>query len=166
MDITITYCLVGETESRELKLTPEQYYDPLEQGENYWDDGIERCAFPHGYLDLEPEAMKWVYARVSNGDRCRLSRVQFLNGEKVIIQHEVRENEEEEIILSTLLPNGEYHCARILKPQGGSWTVVRLALDRDDVDINSGNMGSTNLIVGRRFEELKLFSKIGNPSTR
>lgn len=157
MEITITYCLLAETVSREMKLTPEQYYDPLEAGENYWDDGIERCVFPYRYLDFEPEEIKWVIARVSHEERVRYWRVQHLNGDKAMMQHVVDENAEEEIILSTLLPNGDWHSARILKPQGACWAVTRLAIDKDE----SGE--SKNLVANWSFDELKAFSKIGQP---
>jgi len=49
MKITFTYQLVGSCRQHQLEIDPHDYFDPIEDGENYWDHGIEKKIILHEY---------------------------------------------------------------------------------------------------------------------
>ncbi len=46
-------------------MAPEEYFDPLGEGESFWNDGIEKYVFPHEYVDVPVEDLKWLTVCVS-----------------------------------------------------------------------------------------------------
>lgn len=107
MKITFTYQLIGCCQQHQLEIDPHDYFDPIEDGENYWDHGIEKKIFPHEYLDellyINPDQIKWIVVRESRGNQTRISRVQYLDGDCATMQHVIDENKEEKIILGALV---------------------------------------------------------------
>lgn len=156
--IKISYVTFQNSEVKDIYLKPEEYFDSLEEGENYWDDGIDKFIFPHEYLNISVSSLKWLTIIVSKGKEKRISRCQYLDGDNVTMNHSVDENGEEEIILSAKISEQSYHTTRILKPKSKSWAVYVDSID-SDVQIE-GKYNSINLCKNWSFEELKSFSKI------
>ena len=158
MKITFTYQVAGESQTRTKQLGPDDYYDPINPRENYWDDGIEKFIFPHEYIETPVEQLKWLTVLVAAGNKSRISRCQYLDGDKVSMHHSIDENGEEEIILSAQLPDKSWHTTRILKPPLGSWAAYVDSIDSDVVV--EGKYPSKNLCEKWTFDELKGFSGI------
>ena len=160
MEVSLTYQLHDHGEPQKLELSPADFFDPLEAGESFWDDAVERHLLLHEYLGVEPARVKWMVARVSDGGRTRLTRAQYLDGDNVLMQHTVDEHQGEEIILSTRLPTGESHTIRVLKPGDASWSVTANMLIHDaSVD---DQPSITDLCRGWTFEERKTFCQVGS----
>lgn len=158
MKITISYQVEGEKEPRIKHLDPVDYYDPIDPKENYWDDGVDKFVFPHEYVETPVSELKWLTVRVTNGNKTRFSRCQYIDGDNVMMHHTIDEDGGEEIIVSALLPDQSWHTTRILKPPSGSWAVYVDSID-SDVPVD-GKYPSKNLCEKRSFEELKGFSGI------
>ena len=159
MEIRLMYQLADDGEPRELAIAPEDYFDPIENNDSYWDDAVERCLFLHDYLDTDPARLRWIVARLSDSGRVRLRRALYLDGCDVTMEHLVEEDGDEEIILGTLLPDGDWHIVRVRRPRDGAWTVTMNSLAGDE-PVN-GKYPSRDLCKNWSFEELIAFSTIG-----
>lgn len=158
MKITFTYQLVGSCEQHRLEIDPHDYFDPIEDDENYWDHGINKKLFLHEYLDINPGQIKWIVARLSKGNQTRIRRAQYLDGERVTMEHIINENREERIILGALVDSKRGHNIHLLKKHGRAWSVVYNSLDSDEVI--DGKFESTDLCKQWTYEELEDFGKI------
>lgn len=156
MKIHFTYLKIDEIDAHFFELSPNEYFDPLEENESYWDHGIEKYPFSHEYLSIPPEKLKWLIVTVSENDLNKVYRCQFLDGDKNMMQHTVDEYNNEEIILSVKIAWGKWHTTRLIKPAGESWAVYVDTIDSDD-KINE-KYYSYKLIKNWDFEELKAFS--------
>ncbi len=65
MLIVITYQTSNNQEPFVIEMAPEEYFDPLGEGESFWNDGIEKYVFPHEYVDVPVEDLKWLTVCVS-----------------------------------------------------------------------------------------------------
>lgn len=157
MKITLSYQLTYG-EPKEIELSPEDYYDPIRDNESYWNDAIEKCNFLHEYLSDPPDRIRWIVARIVDDDHVRLRRAQYLNGDKVMMEHTINEYKEEELILSALLASGEWHTIRVVKPQDQLWSVTVNSLDMDEP--LDGRFSSIDLCKNWMFDERKAFCRI------
>jgi len=161
MNISIEYLLIGCSKRRRLNISPQDYFDPIEEGENYWDHGFEKNLFLHEYLNVDPDQIKWIVECQSKGSQKRIRRAQYLDGDCVTMEHIVDENKEEQINLGAFLVDSEeWHVIRLLKKPGKAWSVV-LNILGSDVPID-GEFESTDLCKQWTYEELEEFGEIGN----
>ena len=141
-----------------VEMAPEEYFDPLGEGESFWNDGIEKYVFPHEYVNVPVEDLKWLTVCVSELGSRRVDRCQYLNGADVMMQHSIDENEDEELILSTKISDQDYHTTRIRKPSSKSWAVY---YDRIDSDVMEGGKYATKeLVTNWTSDEIKAFSEV------
>jgi hypothetical protein len=124
MKITIKYQLLSSSKSIIRTLSKEEYYDPIEENEDYWHHGIPRFVFLHEYLNINSNRIKWIMLIIKYGKHTRTRISQYLSGDKVLMEHTVDENLDEEIILSTELNKKQWHIIRVLKPKGKKWTTT------------------------------------------
>ncbi|MEM1221593.1 MAG: hypothetical protein AAGH40_02430 [Verrucomicrobiota bacterium] len=124
MKIEIEYLALDESTPVILELKPDDFYDPVALGENYWEHGIERLVFPYEHIQKEPSQLKWLILREQNEEMVRLHRIQFLDGEKSMMQHTVDEHGEEKIIYSCT-QGDESHIHRFIKPAKEMWTTTQ-----------------------------------------
>ena len=158
MKITFTYQVEGEKEPRIMYIDPVDYYDPIDHRENYWDDGIEKFVFPHEYVKTPVAQLKWLTVLIAMKNKARVSRCQYIDGEKTMMHHTIDEDGEEEIIVSTQLPDQSWHTTRILKPPTKSWAVYVDSID-SDIQVDD-KYPSNNLCKRWSFKDLKGFSNI------
>lgn len=155
MKIQLTYQLAAGGDPIRSDVTPEEFFDPLDHGETYWDNGVQRYVFLHEHLGIEPEKLKWVVARLTAGEGIRIQRAQYLDGDNVTLQHTVDEDQEEELIVSTALPDDQWNVVRLLKSPGDTWKMTLNDLVRDPAE---GMPSGSDLCKGWTFEERKAFS--------
>jgi hypothetical protein len=161
MNILVEYQLVGCSRRHRLKISPQDYFDPIEEGQNYWDHGIEKKIFLHEYLKVDPDQIKWIVAHESKGSQKRIRRAQYLDGDNVTMEHIVDENKEEQINLGARLPDSEeWHVIRMVKRPGKAWSVIFNEIG-SDIPID-GEFESTDLCKQWTYEELEEFGEIGN----
>ena len=162
MNIRLTYeTLDGARHT--VALSPDDYFDPLEPGEGYWHDGVERCDQLHDYLEVPAVRLRWLVARISEGGQVRQRRAQYLSGDAVMMEHTIDEQGEEEIILSVCLPSGDWHITRVFKPGEQSWSVVNSSLIQDETD-GAGAL-SADLCSDWTYQQRLAFCSVGAEPT-
>jgi len=158
MKISIEYLTVGDKSKKSIQLSPEEFFDALDAGENYWEDGVEKYIFPHEHLSIPVPTLKWIEVTKRQGNLVRTYRCQYLDGDKSMTQHTVSENGDEEIITSSLIAENTYHTTRLIKSSDGVWSTYVDSID-SDVEVG-GKYDSKNLIKSWLFDELKEFSNV------
>ena len=154
MKIEIQYLLLGSDKPSYLAPKPEDYFDPVEHDENFWDDGVEKNIFPHEHIGIEPSKLKWLIIRQKNGSNTRITRNQYLDGDDSMMTHTKDEFGAEEIIYSRKIGDA-YEIVRILKPTDQSWSVTYNVIASD---VKTDDIYPTdNLTKNWSFDELKDF---------
>ncbi|MHC4117742.1 MAG: hypothetical protein ACYSWO_09575 [Planctomycetota bacterium] len=160
MNISVEYQLIGCSRQYRFNIAPEDYFDPIEKGENYWDHGVDKKFFLHEYLNIDPDQVKWIVACESRGTQRRIRRVQYLDGDRATMEHVVDEHGEERIILGAFVDCEESHIIHLLKKPGRAWSVVHNSLGSEA--ITDGEYESKDLCKQWTYEELEEFGTIGN----
>jgi hypothetical protein len=57
MEIEIRYLKTTDAEPRFMELTPEEYFDPLEEDQTFEANGIPKFNFAEEYLDPNPDQL-------------------------------------------------------------------------------------------------------------
>jgi hypothetical protein len=154
MKITITILRIGHDEPENFIVEPEDYFDPIEPGESYWDCGVESILPKEDGLPVDKSKVKWFIITESNGDRVRRFRYQLLGESQSI--HVKDEFGNEEIITQSKVSTDTRHTVRSMKPFDGEWTTYM-----DNVSFeNEDHHHSENLITSWDFKEAKAFSYI------
>jgi len=158
MNISISYLCFGENEPETIHFSPENYFDPLEPGENYWEHGIEVHQLAENYLPVEISKVKWFIITKRLNDKKRVSRYQLLNGTDSMSIHTIDEEDNEEIITASKIAPETWHTVRIIKPHNGCWSTY---MDNIGSDIEvEGKFRNENLIKNWTYEEMKEFSHV------
>ncbi|MDM8528176.1 hypothetical protein QUF58_08170 [Anaerolineales bacterium HSG24] len=125
IQIKITYKRWQDEALQTVELTPDQYFDPLEEDETYYEDGIARYNSSWEYLPHVPvDELQWTFKEISgtNEDSTFYTEYQK-NGRDNWMTHRVDHDGHEEIILSTDISNRIGHTIRLHKNEAGQWTV-------------------------------------------
>ncbi|MDM8519418.1 hypothetical protein QUF64_05170 [Anaerolineales bacterium HSG6] len=127
IQIKISYKRWQDATLYTVKLTPEQYFDPLEEeSETYQKDGIARYNHDWQYLikTVAVDELEWSKLEIigTNDDSTFYTEYQK-NGRDNWMTHRVDHDGHEEIILSTELSDQIGHTIRLHKNEAGQWTV-------------------------------------------
>lgn len=144
MKIEIHYLKQSENEPEILELTPEEYFDPLdeEEDENFEDDGVAKYNHAEEYLQLNASELKWSDIRIHGTKNDYNIRTEYYKGIHSM-WHRKEADGSEEICLITQISDSESHFARIYKTVETDWRVVMNALVEDLPD---GSQRDNNLL--------------------
>ena len=157
MRILIRYQRFDEVAPRELELSPEEYFDPLDPGEELSVRSVPRLNDPYQYTPHGAAELRWTVVEVTDGSAFWRVRTQLLDGMRCLMHHSREGDGAEEIIHSTELAPGCWHTVRTLKLPGRSWAVV---MNNVDVERPVHLTESRNLCERWSFEELKGFGEV------
>lgn len=123
IQIRITYKVRNVLSSRSIELSPEDYFDPLEEGENYQEDGTPKYNHTWQYLNKAVDELEWVIEEVSGTTEDRIIRTEFLKDGINWMIHRRDKSGYEEIIHNTEIASNISHIIRTHKASEGIWTV-------------------------------------------
>ena len=141
-----------------ISLSPEEYFDPLGPGENYWDHGVETNLVKDEYVPVGSEKVKWFIIIEKQYEDKRTFRCQNFDGGSSRSTHTVDENGNEEIITQSLVAPETWHSIRTRKPHDGHWATYMDNIS-SEIDVD-GIYRNDNLMKNWSFEEAKEFSYV------
>jgi hypothetical protein len=115
MELEIVYQTWDSDTPLKLRLAPEDYFDPVEPGETYEDNGIPRYNETWHYLDVPRERLKWSSERRSGTWFDTTFLTQYLDGGRSWLTHRVDPDGYEEMIHVTQLDHRTCHILRTVK---------------------------------------------------
>jgi len=155
--ICIRYQRRDESTPRVLELSPEEYFDPLDPGEELSVRSVPRLLEDYQYTPHEADELRWTVLEITDGAKYWRVRTLFMDGVRSFMQHTEESDGSEEIILQSELTSGCWHTTRTLKMPGKSWSVV---MDSLDVEQPAQLNMSRNFCESWAFDELKEFGNV------
>jgi hypothetical protein len=122
MKIRISYKIRDESE-KSINLTPEEYFDPLDEDENYEDHGIAKFNHAEEYLEIPAERLEWTEIKITETKIGNRIRTQFSKDGKSWMSHQKDTDGYEEIIVMSRLNDLETNIARIHKDKNENWRI-------------------------------------------
>lgn len=119
--IEIVYKLRSEEAPRNVTLTPEEYYDPPEEGETLDEVAVERFAHAVDYLDVPRSEVEWTRISVSFGTRRSTAVSRYYANGRVWMWHRRDADDGEELFIETRVEPDRYHLARFHRDEDGEW---------------------------------------------
>ncbi len=162
MKIRIEYLRRDEAIPRVLELSPEEYFDPLDEGEELSVRSVPKYLQEFVYTGHNAEDLWWTVLNIIDGTAFWRVRSQFLDGLKSLMLHSVESDGSEEIIHQTEISPQCWHTIRTLKQPGKSWAVVMNNITNDQPGLPTG---SQNFCGGWSFDQMKAFGDIGDGLT-
>lgn len=141
IEINIYYCLIQKRKIELLRLSAEEYYDPIESNESYEENAIPR--FPHAfqYLNVSVEELKWTVLIVRGSSDDNITRTQFTQKGKGWMTHSISKDGFEEIIHLVILPDDSNLVIKTTKPPEGDWMVISSSImDKEENIIEFTNI--------------------------
>ncbi len=135
MKIIIRYKVKDESESY-LDLTPEEYFDPLdeEDNDNFEDHGIAKFNHAEEYLEIPAERLEWAEIEIIETEIAHNIRKQFSKDGKSWMSHRKDLDGYEEIIVMSQLNDLEVNIVRIHKMNNENWQVNYNGIIKDLAD--------------------------------
>ena len=158
MEIQIVYQTWGETAPVSKLLPPEEYFDPLEPGENYEADGVPRYNHTWQNLDVPLSCLKWTLERRSGTTDDTSIRTQYMDDGRSWMTHRSDPDGYEEIIHSTQIDDCRCHILRTCRTAGGGWVVHLNSVIEDQDD---GSQREEQLDHPWSFDEAMRYSRLG-----
>lgn len=124
MRITIRYQVRDESTSRQLELTPDEYFDPPDPGERLNVRSVARRMETHHYTSFSAKELAWTLLEITEGTDFWRVRTQFLDGQRSCMQHTQQSDGSEEIIHQSRLSEHCWHTVRVLKESGKLWATT------------------------------------------
>ncbi len=106
-----------------IQLEPEAYFDRLESGENYQEDGVPKYNDAWEYLDVPVSELEWIMEEISGTTEDGIIRTELLKDGVNWMTHRKDESGYEEIIHNTEISPNISHIIRTHKDDEGIWTV-------------------------------------------
>lgn len=128
MEIRIRYRRRDETDTRLLHLSPDEYFDPLEDGETYSVRSVAKYQDDFAYTPHPADELSWTVLEIVDGNSWWRVRTQLLDGKRSMMTHSEASDGDEEIIHTTEIRPGCCHIIRTFKQRGMSWTVLMNSL--------------------------------------
>lgn len=122
MKIRICYKTKDELE-KSIDLTPEEYFDPIDEDETYENDAIPKYNHAEEYLEISTNLLEWTEIAVSETNQSHCIRTQYSDNGKSWMSHRKDLSGYEEIILSSQINSSNVHIARIHKDGNENWQV-------------------------------------------
>lgn len=162
MKIHIEFLRHDETLPRVLELSPEEYFDPLDEGEELSVNSVPKHLEEFTYTGFGAEDLRWAVLDISDGTVFKRIRSQFLDGLKSLMTHSLDSEGREEIIHQTEISPYCWHTVRTLREPGNSWAVVMNNIIKDHPDQPYENL---NFCGEWTFDQMKAFGNIGQSPT-
>ena len=134
MKITILYKLLNQTQIHEVPLTPEEYFDPLLENENYEDDGIPKYNDTWEYFPEIPYSnFEWDEHIISDSQKNdKRIRTDYFAGGESRVTHRKDANGYELIIQSVLIRANEVYISRMERySPDENWRTTDLSLGQN-----------------------------------
>lgn len=157
MRIRIRYQRRDEVTPREMELSPEDYFDPLNPGETLSVRSVPRLLSTHEYTSYPADQLAWTVVEITDGPKLWRIRTQLLDGIRSHMHHSQDSDGSEEIIHQTEISPGCWHTVRTLKQSGKLWAVV---LDSLTVERPGELAADKNFCERQSFETMKAFGDI------
>jgi hypothetical protein len=123
IQIRITYKRRDDETPVSIDLDPETYFDPLEPGENYREDGVPKYNDAWEYLDVPVHELEWITEEICGTTEDGIMRTELLKDGVNWMAHRKDESGYEEIIHNTEIGPNISHIIRTHKDDQGIWTV-------------------------------------------
>src|SRR4051794_30373657 len=112
MEIEITFQTWDADGPVRLRLSPEEYFDPIDTGETYEEDAIAKYNYTFEHLDIAREKLKWTTERCVGTSQDRTIFTQYMDGGRSWMTHRVDPDGYEEVIHVTQLDRRTCHIIR------------------------------------------------------
>ncbi|MBX7171115.1 MAG: hypothetical protein K1X72_09165 [Pyrinomonadaceae bacterium] len=122
MKIVISYKVIDDLE-KQITLTAEEYFDPIDEDETYENDAIPKYNHAEEYLEIATNLLEWTEIAVSETKQSHCIRTQYFDEGKSWMSHRKDLYGYEEIVLSSQLNSSNVHIARIHKDDNENWQV-------------------------------------------
>jgi len=123
MKIEIHYQRHSKNEPGILALTPEEYFDPLEdEDENFEDHGIAKFNHDYEYLELNVEELKWSDIRIQHTKNDYNIRTEYYIGGHWM-WHRKDSDGNEEMCLVTQISDSKQQIIRLHKIANSNWQI-------------------------------------------
>jgi len=120
MKIRISYKVKNGSEKR-IELTPEEYFDPLDENENYEDEGVAKFNHAEEYLKIPKSELEWTEIEITETTIGHNIRTEYFDeGKSQMIQRKDVDGHEL-IILISQLNDSDTNIIRIHKNVGENW---------------------------------------------
>jgi hypothetical protein len=138
MRIVLTFKERGERKPQVRTMTPEEYFDPLEPGETYSEEGVPKFNNLEEYIGLEPGFLEWIQVRVTDQLASRLVRTDYSPSGLNFLTYVREECEDEptyeELIINNQLDHNVCNIMRISRSDLEAWachvnTIIRTHAD-------------------------------------
>src|SRR5262249_7580487 len=124
MQVRIRYLRRDEAAPRVLELSPEEYFDPLDEGETLTVRSVARCCYDFEYTGHRAEDLWWTVLEITDGESFWRGRTQPVDGLRSLMHHTHQSDGSEEIIHQAQISPCCWHTIRTLKRPGKEWAVV------------------------------------------
>lgn len=114
MKIKVTYKVKDEPK-KSVYLTSEEYFDSLDEGENYENHGIAKFNYTEEYLNISTSMLEWAEIEIIKAKIGHKIRTQYSDDGKSRMTQRRDLDGHEEIIVSSQLTNLDMHIVRIHK---------------------------------------------------
>jgi hypothetical protein len=135
MEIEIVFQTWDGESPVSLRLSAEDYFDPIGPDESYEADAIPKYNHTWEYLDVPREQLKWTSERRVGTSDDTVFFTQYMDGGRSWMNHRVDPDGREEMIHSTQLDSRTVHIIRTVKLLvSGKWAVWlnSVIVDQDD----------------------------------
>jgi hypothetical protein len=155
MEIEIAFQTWDGDSPVRLRLSPEEYFDPVDPDETYEVDAVAKFNHTWEYLNVPREQLKWTTERRVGTSHDRTISIQYMDGGRSWMTHRVDPNGYEEMIHVTQLDSRTCHITRTVKRVGsGRWAVH---LNSVIVDQNDGSQKE------QRFDQPWTWGRVEEP---
>lgn len=133
MKIVISYKVNDDLE-KQITLTPEEYFDPIDEDETYENDAIPKYNHAEEYLGISTNLLEWTELEISETEQSHCIRTQYFDEGKSWMSHRKDLDGYEEIIVMSQLNNVDTHISRVHKKANEHWQVnlVSVITDLED----------------------------------
>jgi hypothetical protein len=157
MQVRIRYQRRDEATPREIDLSPDEYFDPLDPGETLSVRSVPRLLDTHEYTPHSADQLAWTVVEIADGVEFWRVRTQLLDGMRSLMHHTHDSDGSEEIIHQTEISPACWHTVRILKQSGKLWAVV---MDSLTVERPGALTADKDFADRQPFEERKTFGDV------
>ncbi len=130
MNITIRYLERGQPEPTSLNLAPVDYFDPLDPGENWEDDGVPR--FNHA-VDYLPTGLDLAWTELEESADAGLTRTREVISADHLVTHWHRTDPggSEELCICSQLSPDTTHITRLCRGASEPWQLAFISVITD-----------------------------------
>lgn len=157
MQIQIRYQHRDRPSSEVINLSPDEYFDPIDEGEFLSVRSMARFQEGYRYTPFRPNELKWIILEITDGAEFWKIRTQYLDGERSLMHHSQSSDGSEEIIHQIWFSIERYQTIRTQKEPGKQWTVV---MNHLGVEAPNGLASEQDYLGRWSWDELLAFGDV------